>query len=104
MNRKLMVAAVAAAFAAPAAYAQSSVTVGGTINIIFDSARASGASNDNAGGNRFNIRSHDRVRDGLGSNIRFSVIEDLGGGNSAFVQVESAVLSNSDTRNNAIAA
>jgi len=84
MNRKVLVAAVAAAFVAPAAFAQSSVTVGGTINILWDNVRANGATDSGA-----NMLSHDRVRDGAGSNIRFTVIEDLGGGNSAFVQVES---------------
>jgi len=99
MNRKIMAVAVAAAFAAPAAFAQSSVTVGGTVNILFDSVRASGnTGGDVAGGVNNSMRSHTRVRDGAGSNIRFSVIEDLGGGNSAFVQVESAVIQNSDTR------
>ena len=38
MNRKLMVAAVAAAFVAPAAYAQSSVTIGGTQVVLSASA------------------------------------------------------------------
>jgi len=94
MNRKIMVVAVAAALGAPAAFAQSSVTVGGTINIMWDNVRANGATNGAAA----NMKSHDRVRDGAGSNIRFSVIEDLGGGTSAFVQVESAVIQNSDQR------
>ena len=40
MNRKVLVAAVAAAFVAPAAFAQSSVTIGGTVNIIYDTATA----------------------------------------------------------------
>src|SRR5882672_7118493 len=97
MNRKVLVAAVAAAFVAPAAFAQSSVTVGGTINILWDTVRASGATNFGSG-SAPDMKSHDRVRDGAGSNIRFTVIEDLGGGNSAFVQVESAVIQNSDTR------
>ena len=101
MNRKLMVAAVAAAFVAPAAFAQSSVTIGGTINILWDTARANGATN-NGGAVNNNLKSADRVRDGAGSNIRFTVIEDLGGGNSAFVQVESAVIQNSDQRSNAL--
>jgi len=102
MNRKVMVAAVAAAFAAPAAFAQSSVTVGGTINIMYDTAKATGSLGNTSGvaGAAFDIKSHDRVRDGAGSNIRFSVIEDLGGGNSAFVQVEQAVIGNADTRAN----
>jgi predicted porin len=117
MNRKLMVAAVAAAFVAPAAFAQTSVTIGGTINILWDNVRASGATNTGtipatnpnggataAGGQPLNndVKSHDRVRDGAGSNIRFTVIEDLGGGNSAFVQVESAVVVNSDQRTDAM--
>ena len=99
MNRKVLVAAVAAAFAAPAAFAQSSVTVGGTVNIIYDTVRSSGnTGGDVQAGTNNSLKSHDRVRDGNGSNIRFTVIEDLGGGNSAFVQVESAVIGNSDTR------
>ena len=85
---------MAAAFVAPAAFAQSSVTVGGTINILWDSVRASnntggdvqGGFGGNAGQN--SLKSADRIRDGAGSNIRFTVIEDLGGGTSAFVQVE----------------
>jgi len=103
MNRKVLVAAVAAAFAAPAAFAQSSVTVGGTINILWDNVRAGGnTGGDVAGGTNQGLKSHDRVRDGAGSNIRFTVIEDLGGGTSAFVQVESAVIMNSDQRADAI--
>lgn len=101
MNKKVLVAAVAAALAAPAAFAQSSVTIGGTVNIMYDNVRAGGTSGvglASATVGQGNLRSHDRVRDGAGSNIRFSVIEDLGGGNSAFVQVESAVIANSDTR------
>jgi predicted porin len=99
MNRKVLAAAVAAAFVAPAAFAQSSVTVGGTINILWDNVRANGnTGGDVAGGANNSLRSHDRVRDGAGSNIRFTVIEDLGGGTSAFAQVESAVVNNSDTR------
>ena len=82
MNRKVLVAAVAAAFVAPAAFAQSSVTVGGTINIMWDTIKATGnTGGDVAGGVNNSLRSHDRVRDGAGSNIRFTVIEDLGGGN-----------------------
>jgi predicted porin len=99
MNKKVLVAAVAAAMAAPAAFAQSSVTVGGTVNILWDNVKAGGATGGGDG-----LKSHDRVRDGAGSNIRFTVIEDLGGGTSAFVQVESAVINNSDTRNNAAGA
>jgi len=99
MNRKVMALAVATAFTAPVAFAQSSVTVGGTINIMWDTVRAGGGT---AAAGAGDLKSHDRVRDGAGSNIRFTVIEDLGGGNSAFVQVESAVISNSDQRANAL--
>jgi predicted porin len=42
--------------------------------------------------------------DGAGSNIRFTVVEDIGGGMQAFGQVESAVFNNADTRNNALGA
>ncbi|MCS6954650.1 MAG: porin, partial [Bryobacteraceae bacterium] len=101
MNRKVMAAAIAAAFAAPAAYAQTTVTIGGTINIMWDSVKATGGTRTNNAGDMY---SHDRVRDGAGSNIRFTVNEDLGGGNTAFVQVESAVIQNSDQRNNALGA
>jgi len=98
MNRNAIALAVATAFAAPLAFAQSSVTVGGTINVMWDTVRAGGGT---AAAGAGDLKSHDRVRDGAGSNIRFTVIEDLGGGNSAFVQVESAVIANSDTRANA---
>jgi predicted porin len=83
--------------------AQTTVTIGGTINIMWDQVKANGAS-QNTGGQNFDMHSHDRVRDGAGSNIRFFVGEELGGGNQAFIQVESAVISNSDTRNNAFGA
>src|SRR5688572_27246590 len=45
-----------------------------------------------------------RVQDGAGSNIRFTAVEDIGGGMQGFAQVESAVINNSDTRNNAVGA
>jgi len=103
MNRKVLVAAVAATFAAPAAFAQSSVTIGGTINILWDNVRANGGTiQASPGVQSGNMKGADRVRDGAGSNIRFTVIEDLGGGNSAFVQVESAVVQNSDQRTDAV--
>ncbi len=101
MNRKVLAVAVAAAFVSPVAFAQTSVTIGGTVNIMWDYVKASGAT-QGGGGVNADMKSHDRVRDGAGSNIRFFVNEDLGGGNSAFVQVESAVIINSDTRSNAV--
>ena len=75
------------------------MTIGGTINILWDNVRANGnTGGDVQGGTNNSLKSEDRVRDGAGSNIRFTVIEDLGGGTSAFVQVESAVIQNSDQR------
>jgi predicted porin len=105
MNRKVMAAAVAAAFVAPAAIAQTTVTIGGTINIMYDTVKANDATRNVATmNNSFNMLSHDRVRDGAGSNIRFFVGEELGGGNQAFIQVESAVVQNSDQRTNMVGA
>jgi len=102
MHRRMMAAAIAAAFAAPAALAQSAMTIGGTVNIMYDYVKADGnTGGDVAGGANNAMKPHDRVRDGALSNIRFIVTEDLGGGNAAFVQVESAVILQSDTRNNA---
>jgi predicted porin len=102
-NRTIMALAVAAALAAPAALAQTTVTIGGAVNILWDTVRAGG----NTGGDtaaqpaaQNSMKAHDRVRDAAGSNIRFTVTEELGGGNAAFVQVETAVVNNSDTRNN----
>lgn len=98
-----MAAAITAAFAAPAALAQGTVTIGGTVNVMYDYAKAGGnTGGDVAGGSNNSLKSHDRVRDGALSNINFVVTEDLGGGNSAFVQVESAVIQNSDQRTNAV--
>ncbi len=71
MNRKIISVAVAAALA------QTTVTIGGTINIMWDTIKSSGATR----GSAFDMLSHDRVRDGSGSNIRFFVGEELGGGN-----------------------
>ena len=100
MHRTLIAGAVAAACATPAAFAQSAVSIGGALSVTYGTAKATGGT----GGSAQDMQSHDRVRDGTDSNIRISVTEDLGGGNSAFVQVESAVLGNADTRNNAFGA
>jgi predicted porin len=101
MNKKALATAVAAACAAPGALAQPNVIIGGTINILWDYVKASGATRG-PGGVDANMKAHDRVRDGAGSNIRFTVIEDLAEGTTAFVQVESSVIANSDTRTNAV--
>jgi len=49
MNRKVLAVAVATAFTAPVAFAQTSVTIGGTVNIVYDYVKASGAT-QGAGG------------------------------------------------------
>src|SRR3954463_13935971 len=106
MQKKLLVVAVAGALAAPvAAMAQSSVTVSGAINVWYETAGASGATNTvpATGGtaSTFDIKNRDRMQDGNGSNIRFTAVEDIGGGMQGFMQVESAVINNANTRNDA---
>jgi predicted porin len=100
MQKKLLAVAVAGALVAPAAFAQTSVTISGALNLWWESAAATGAT----AGSAFDAKSRDRLIDGAGSNIRFTVVEDLGGGMQAFGQVESAVFNNADTRNNAVGA
>src|SRR6185295_13617577 len=100
MQKKLLAVAVAGALVAPAAFAQTSVTISGALNLWYDSAAATGAT----AGSASDAKSRDRIVDGAGSNIRFTVVEDIGGGMQAFGQVESAVFNNADTRNNALGA
>src|SRR6185295_3158940 len=95
MQKKLLAVAVAGALVAPAAFAQTSVTISGALNLWYDSAAATGAT----AGSASDAKSRDRIQDGAGSNIRFTIVEDLGGGMQAFGQVESAVFNNADTRN-----
>src|SRR3954464_1102577 len=100
VNKNLLAAAVAGALVAPvAAMAQSSVTVSGAINIWYETAGASGATNGIAAAGpavgtptTFDVKSRDRMQDGNGSNIRFTAVEDIGSGMQAFMQVESAVI------------
>src|SRR3954471_15624113 len=106
MQKKLLAVAVAGALAAPvAAMAQSSVTVSGAINVWYETAGASGATNTvpATGGtvSTFDVKNRDRMQDGNGSNIRFTAVEDIGGGMQGFMQVESAVINNANTRNDA---
>jgi predicted porin len=75
------------------------VTISGALNLWYESAAATGAT----AGAALDAKSRDRIIDGAGSNIRFTVVEDIGGGMQAFGQVESAVFNNADTRNNAAA-
>ncbi|MBV8030223.1 MAG: porin, partial [Betaproteobacteria bacterium] len=104
MQKKLLAAAVAGALVAPAAFAQTSVTISGALNLWYESAGASGPTNANTAAAGADVKRRDRIQDGNGSNIRFTVVEDLGSGMQAFGQVESAVFGNADTRPNAFAA
>jgi len=85
--------------------AQSSVTVSGAINMWYETAGATGATNSVPAGSvaasTFDIKNRDRIQDANGSNIRFTAVEDIGSGMQAFMQVESAVMSNGNTRNDA---
>lgn len=102
MQKKLLAVAVAGALAAPvAAMAQSSVTISGAINVWYEQAGATGATNTvPAGGSisTFDIKNRDRMQDAAGSNIRFTAVEDIGSGMQGFMQVESAVMNNANTR------
>jgi len=104
VHKKKILAAALALAAPGAALAQSSVTVSGSIKLWYELANASGASNIAQAGSSastFDIPRRDRIQDGNASNIRFSAIEDVGGGLQAFMQVESAVFNNANTRNDA---
>lgn len=98
MQKKLLAVAVAGALIAPAAFAQTSVTISGALNLTYSSDAATGATVGGAG----DIKTRDRIQDGAGSNLRFTIVEDIGGGMQAFGQLESAVFNNADTRNNAV--
>jgi len=106
MQKKLLAVAVAGALAAPvAAMAQSSVTVSGAINIWYETAGATGATNQVTPASTvssFDVKNRDRMQDGNGSNIRFTAVEDIGSGMQGFMQVETAVISNANTRNDAV--
>src|SRR5260221_1063434 len=108
MQKKLLAVAVAGALAAPAAAMAQNVTVSGAINIWYETAQASGASNTSSGvvgtPSTFDVKSRDRIQDGNGSNIRFTAVEDIGSGLQGFMQVESAVINQANTRNDAAAA
>ena len=109
MQKKLLAVAVAGALAPAVAMAQSSVTVSGNINIWYETAGATGATNGipAAGAtpgfpSTFDVKSRDRIQDGNGSNVRFTAVEDLGTGMQAFAQIESAVVSNANMRNDGV--
>ncbi|MBI3375786.1 MAG: porin [Betaproteobacteria bacterium] len=103
MQKKLLAVAVAGVLAAPAvALAQSSVTVSGVMNVWLETIKAPGSTVGGVAGG--DIVSRSRMTDASGSNVRFAVVEDLGGGLSAIAQVESAVICGTDTRSNSITA
>lgn len=80
MQKRLLVAAVAGAFAVPGiALAQSSVTISGAIVVSVDQLRASDTAKT--------TRSEGRVND-ESSSIIFNVTEDLGGGLAGIVRVD----------------
>ena len=83
MNKKLIAVAVAGVFAAPAAFAQSSVTISGQIKGGFEQLKLSNAA---PGVSRGNTSQTGVVDDS--SALVFSVVEDLGGGLSAVVRLD----------------
>src|SRR5258706_6203389 len=98
MHKKLLAVAVAGALDAPAvAMAQSAVTISGALNLWYESAGASGATNATVPASTvstFDVKTRDRISDGNGSNIRFTATEDISGGVQGFGQTGSAVLWN----------
>ena len=82
MNQKLIAAAVVGAFAAPAAFAQSTVQIYGTINAEYGVVSAPDSTPS--------LNNFDGFDSGA-SNIGFKGEEKLGGGMSAFFQCESDV-------------
>ncbi len=83
MNKKLIAVAVAGVFAAPAAFAQSSVTISGYLKAGVDQFKITSPASARAG---FNTSEH-RVTD-HSSRILFNVVEDLGGGLRAIGQFD----------------
>jgi predicted porin len=80
MNKKLLALAVAGAFVAPAAMAQSNVTIGGKMHFSLDSLKGRNAAGDDLT-TKTNVSSNS-------SNIYFRGTEDLGNGLSAFWQIQ----------------
>jgi predicted porin len=106
MQKKLLAVAVLGALAAPTA-AMAQVTVSGTVNMWYEQAGATGATNTQTATvatnpSTYDVKSRDRMQDGAGSNIRFTAVEDISSGMQAFAQVESAVMNNANTRPDAV--
>lgn len=82
MNKKLLALAVAGAFVAPVAMADTSnVVIGGQMHFSLDSIKGKNAGNSDLT-NEWNVSSN-------ASNIYFKGTEDLGNGMSAFFQIQS---------------
>lgn len=98
MNKKLLALAVAGAFVAPAAMAQSNVTIGGYMNFSLDSLKGR-----NAAGNDLTTKTNVSSN---ASNIYFRGTEDLGNGLSAFWQIQTYFSAggtgNTDTGNGSV--
>ena len=87
MNKKLIAVAVAGAFAAPAAFAQSSVTISGQIKGGFEGLSYGNYGNPAAGRAAGTNRSQTGVVDDS-SAVVFTVLEDLGGGMQAEARID----------------
>lgn len=83
MQKKLIALAIAGL--SSAAFAQSNVTISGQMRVAVDNVRSGGATAANA-----DLTSRTRVTD-QNSNLKFAGTESLGGGLTAFWQVESAI-------------
>ncbi len=90
MNKKLLAVAVAGVFAAPAAFAQSSVTISGMFKGGYENLSYGNYNSNNSraapGVNAGNKSQNGVVDDS--SRIIFNVKEDLGGGMAAIVQLD----------------
>lgn len=84
MQKTIIAAAVAGLLAMPA-FAQTRVVLSGKINAAWSWTQAKGAANP-AG----NIKMHDRMSES-GSEFHIKAYEDLGNGNQAFVDIQTAV-------------
>jgi predicted porin len=93
MQKKIIALAVAAV-ASGAAFAQTNVTISGTVNYELENISASNASGSfaaaTAPGNRSALEGRSRVNEN-GSELKFTVTEDLGNGLKAGVTIASGV-------------
>lgn len=96
MNKKLMAVAVAGALAAPAALAQSNVTISGRMSLFADTYSATGATqNANSTINNYQgLTSRSRISDN-GSRVSVAGTEDLGNGMKASFYIETGFMGDS---------